>query len=82
MLNLKIYGASTTSKETVLQLSKPEIGGAVYLAVVNAITGEKVPRGNLIAITPEGTIQRCAYIDPNLGFQLDRSKQVMIEGGK
>lgn len=55
-----------------------EEAGDIKIVVVDA-SGEPVPRGYLFSIQPDGTVLGCPYVNPDLGFNLDRHGCIIVK---
>ena len=62
--------------EVRLALKSNGIGGVV-LYVVDA-EGKCHPGGNLLEVLSDGTINRCSYVDSELGFRLEEGSGCVV----
>jgi len=77
-MKLGIYDeAKIVERPVILRLSRFVCSGAVELKAVNE-RGERLIRGDILVILPNGTIKMAEQVDPDLGFQLDKDGKVKL----
>lgn len=73
----RVYETKEDPKEEVVLRLKPLGDGKIALMAVDSY-GNPVREGNLLFLTPEGTITRPCNVNKALGVKLDENGRVVI----
>jgi len=80
ILSIRPQAAAAPAEPTVeLEFYLAQIGTTVYLKCRNKTTGEE-GSGNIVAIRPDGRLQRCAGISKAYKLDLDSKSRINLYG--
>ena len=80
MLKLQAYKPQP-EEEKITRVKLEDDGSGIVTVVAVDKDGNRVDQGILFRLLPNGTIQRMASVNPNLGFVLDDKGCIKFEDG-